>query len=242
MCRLLQLSARFQNTTVVSCSYKKCCNMLNKSSVISSGHNYRKLHDFNDDEAVDEETEPFTLYEESPAFVRNVLYPDSKDPVINNLLNSTSIQEVLDILKTNKSPLNNQQLTQAVVTFWDLIKVLHYFSGIPETKENVMSNKTVLQLHNNTEFVTLLNTIEKNVNSFNTADLSLIHLYLSKLGLKENHQTMKIIVNEIKPKLVEEFSLASTSRFVVTCYSEYSLRSHFNVQHLIPLIFKEIGV
>lgn len=240
VCRLLQkISARLQNTCR---SYQKCDNSFNGPRVIPFWNNMRKVHDYNDSEDVEAEIESIVLYEEAPAFVRNAIYPDSKDPVINNLMNCTSIQEALDVVRMNKNQLNNQQMTQAVVTFWDLIKVLHHLNGIPETRQNVKTNSAVLQLHSNPDFKLLLSVIEKNVSNFKATDLSHIHLYLSKLGLEENHHVIKLIVEKLKPLLIKEFSLASASRFIVTSYFNYSLRSHLNIQHLIPIIYKEIGL
>lgn len=209
----------------------------------SACNNFRYIHDFNESENVEEEAEPVAaLYEETPAFVRNALYPESKDPIINNLVQCTSIQQVLDIVKTNSYQLSNEQITQTVATFWDLIKVWFYLNGMPESKENVKSNEVILQLYDNAEFQSLLKVIEKNIDDFYASDLSYVHLYLTKLGLDENHNTIKLIVNAMKSKLMKEFSLASASRFITGCFSEYNLKSHFHVQPFIPLILNEIGV
>lgn len=238
MYRLLQkFPIYFHNS---SGTFNKCPQILYR---FSACNNFRCLHDDNETVNVEEEPEPVAaLYEETPAFIRNALYPGSKDPIINSLVQCTSIQEVLDIVKAKTNRLSNEQITQTVATFWDLIKVLFYLNGMPETKENVKSNDVVLQLHNNAEFQTLLKLIEKNIDKFYAIDLSYVHLYLIKLGLDENHLTMKLITETMKSKLAKEFSLSSASRFITSCFSEYSLKSHFNVQPFIPLILNEIGV
>lgn len=235
MCRVFQkLPFRLHNS---SGTYKKCSKILHKTSAVP----FRYLHDDNETENVEEHESVAELYEETPAFVRNALYPESKDSVINSLLQCTSIQEALDIIKTNKAHLNKQQITQTVACFWDLIKVLHYLSGAPESIENVKSNGVVLQLYKNSEFQTLLDLIENNLTSFNASDLSYIYLYLTKLGLNEYHHTIKKIVQVLKSKLLEDFSLSSASRYVTSCFSKNGLQSYFNVQVFIPLIFREIG-
>lgn len=241
MCRLFQKSSFCVYTT--SGVFQKYSIVINKTSPVTF-NNIRFVHDENETENLEAEEPGLTpiSYEETPPFIRNALYPTSKNPITNRLVNCTSIQEALDIIKANNDNLGNEQITQATATFWDLIKVIQYLSGIPETKENVRINKVVLQLHNDPKFKILLNLIEKNINSFTASDLSYVHLHLCKLGLDEYHNTIKLIVDTLKLKLREQFSLSSASRFITSCFIEYSLRSHFNVQPFIPLVFNELGV
>lgn len=228
------------------CLYKSFSSQIPyRSTTVANRINFRYFHDYNESENVEEQEEMKSvaeLYEETPTFVRNALYPESKNPVINSLIQCTSIQEVLDIIKLNSNNLSNEQVTQAFATFWDLVKVLLYLNGMPETKETIQSSDVVQLLINKSEFHILLKFIEKNISTFNATDLSYIQLYLSKLCLDENHSIIRLITETMKSKLMEDFSLYSASRFVTSCFSEYSLKSHFHVQRFIPLIFNEIGM
>lgn len=242
MCRVLgNVPVHLQNKGATAACRTHFHKTYNRSSFIALKNNFRKVHDSSETEEV-EDIDPVTLHEDAPVFVRNALYPDSKDPIINNLINSTSIQDVLDIVRENKNRLNNQQVTQAVVALWDLIKVLHHLSGLPETRENVKSNSVAVQLRGTSDFQTLVKFVQQNINGFNAADLSYIHLYLSKLGMEENEDAMRLIVDKLKPKLAEEFSLPAASRFITTCFNEYSLRSLFNIQNLVPPVLQKIGI
>lgn len=247
---LIKYMNRFLKTLTVSphnsrglC--KKYFKTSHKTSTIFINNNFRYLHDDNDTESIQVEENIVSvaaLYEETPAFVRNALYPENKKPVLNKLVHCTCIQEALDIIKRENENLSNEEITQATATFWDLIKVLHYLSGIPETRENVKANEGVLQLHKDSEFQALLILIEKRIDTFNVTDLSYVHLYLIKLGLDENHSTIKLIMDTLKQKLMKEFCISSASRFVTGCFTDYSLKSHFNVQPFIPSIIKKIGM
>lgn len=199
----------------------------------------RDLH--NDDTENVEDDDGFELYEEAPVFDRNVLYPESRDPVIRSLINCTSVQQVLDVVRINRDYLSCQHVTQAIITVWDLVKALHHLDGIPESRENVRSNSFVVQLHEHVDFGCLLSSVGNNIQDFNATDLSYVYLYLNKLGVDEKHELIRFMMESLKKKLVEDFSLSAVSRFIVTVFSEYDLKRYFNVLHLVPLVLSKIG-
>lgn len=57
--------------------------------------------------------------------LRQKLYPKTTDPLLLSLVEANSVQEIYSIL--DKVDLNEEHVSQAIVSLWDLQKFLHHF-------------------------------------------------------------------------------------------------------------------
>lgn len=208
--------------------------------------NIRGLHEDNNNIESDVEDmshfDGVGVYEENPVYSRDLIYPNSTDSLIQKINESTSIQEVLALVRDNEASINTEQITQATVVTWDLLKILYHINGISPVKYNNLDNTFVRQLHENPEFQKLISLIQVKLESFDVYSLSYVLLSLRKLGLDIKCDLLQLIVQKAAEQLKESFEVSAASRFLVAIFSEPRLPSYFVVQDVIPEVFNFIGM
>lgn len=208
-------------------------------------YNIRGLHDENN--SIENDVEDLNnfddtgVYDEQPVYSRDLIYPNSTDPVIKKINESTSIQEVLAIVEENEESISNEQTTQAIVVVWDLLKVLYHINGISPIKYHKVDNMFVQQLHDNQEFQKLIALIQTKLELFDVYSMSYVLLSLRKLGFSIKSDLLQLILQKTIRQLKECFEIGAASRLIVAIFSEPSLQSYFVVQDVVPEVFDYIS-
>ena len=84
----------------------------------------------------DDDSEEIQMYDDESAdsavshsimneALRQKLYPETTDPLLLSLTEANSVQEIYSILEGRE--LNEEHISQAIVSLWDLQKFLHHF-------------------------------------------------------------------------------------------------------------------
>lgn len=211
----------------------------------SSTPKIRGLHDDNDNIENDVEdlsqVDDVGVYEEQPVYTRDLIYPNSTDPIIKKINESTSIQEVLAIVRDNEQSINTEQITQAIVVTWDLLKILYHINGISPIKYHKLGNTFVLQLHANPDFQRMISLTRLQLEYFDVYSLTYVCLSLRKLGFEIKCDLLQLIVQKIIRQLKEDFQVNAASRFLVALFSDPSLQPYFVAQDIVPDVFGFIG-
>ncbi|XP_075234670.1 FAST kinase domain-containing protein 1, mitochondrial [Lycorma delicatula] len=178
------------------------------------------------------------------AKLRNFLYPESDDPVIVKLKESTTVQQVFEILEEYADMFTSEWCCQAIVVLWDLQKLCRKYDRFGE----VYSPKSDLlisyidQLINHNTFLRLVDLVNKHHNEMSPDGLACCTLYLTRLGLEQSNNVIKNLIFRID-SLIErtkpgEFPLTALSRYSVLLGSgpkyNLELRNKLALSKVLP--------
>ncbi|XP_017768049.1 PREDICTED: uncharacterized protein LOC108556435 [Nicrophorus vespilloides] len=219
------------------------------TNFIRNFHTNTALHEYheescyiNDDEAFDSE-EYFNniLNQDQPMLVKDILYPNSSDPLINDIKKCSCVHDVLNLVNKFSNILDYTHHAQIVLVLWDLQKMFCHINTITNEKPEIKAllNDYICQLLNQEEIKSLLESIKED--EFDDPNvLSATLLYLYKIGVDVGHDTMQKLIRELERKLCEDFSVVGASRYTQTVFSNYNLASYFYCKNLIPHIYNFI--
>lgn len=147
-------------------------------------HNFHVNQMVNKDFFANRSDELFDIDDEQNA-VLNIITYNKKDPVINSLLSSTTVQDVLNTLSNNQDNLKKEHLVQSALVLWHLQNVFVKIQTQLDTLTDVTEAQYVAKLKNEPQFQNLLKNIEKTVDCFDIDELTCSLLYLSKMEVKK---------------------------------------------------------
>ncbi|KAF2905968.1 hypothetical protein ILUMI_00199 [Ignelater luminosus] len=173
--------------------------------------------------------------------VRNILYPDSKDPYIVKLNECVSIQEVLNFINENSSEMQHQHIIQAILVLWDLQKMFINAHQINNSFNAVTIKDHLLQLTDHSEFHKLLELVQERYKELDVELLSCALLYLNKIGIDTQHEVLQLLISQLRKALKTDISLSALSRFIVTVSNDHNLAIYFLLQDSIPFIVEALG-
>ncbi|KAJ3659143.1 hypothetical protein Zmor_010848 [Zophobas morio] len=218
------------------------CSAFNKFISTSAAHHLRipaqdETPSDDDTAEIDDSYLNITTYE---GYARDLLFKNSKDLLLRHIYHCASVQELLSVIDKNLNHFEHEHITQTVFVLHDLQRIYQDFSSSKTKNLSQSANEFFEKLQKEDHFQKLLTLTETKVHHFDSRTLSYCALYLNKLGLTIDTKTMQLLCDTLKKKLLDKFSLASTTRFLETVFSETSLRPFFMSQELMPLVFKEI--
>jgi hypothetical protein len=197
---------------------------------------YQDEYDFDDE--IDSECDYSAKIRES--YVRDLLYKNSKDLLLNRIYCCVSIQELFNVLENNIHYYNSEHITQTVLVLFDLRTIYCDINIASGKHPNELSTEFSQKLQENSTFQKLLNITEQKINCFDDDALSYSLLYLNKLGLNIEVTAVQLLCHTLKRKLIKNFCLSRTARFLETVFNEATLRPYFISQELVPLVLNEI--
>ncbi|XP_044253945.1 FAST kinase domain-containing protein 1, mitochondrial isoform X2 [Tribolium madens] len=199
------------------------------------------MRPYRDDSSTDEDLDYdyiSTLKQEG--YARDLLYKNTKDILLNRIYSCVSVQELFNVLERNSHYYRCEDVTQTVFVLYDLMRIFCDVAvanrkSLTEAKAEFLNNLLV-----NSSFQKLLQIAEGKIHDFDSNTLSFCLLYLTKLGLDIGTKPVQLLNEIIRKKLVNEFKISPTSRYLETIFEEVNLRSYFMSQELIPLVINEI--
>lgn len=166
------------------------------------------------------------------------LYPGSGDPVIKKINEANSIQEVFDQIDGSRETPTAEQLSQAIMTLWDLQKVYgkYGFDCSMITKSDI--NQFLEKILNHPSFEKIVSYLEPLCGDLNNNALSSMMLYLSKLGIS-NDSPIQLKLSLLCVERVSDFNLTALSRLSVYL-SDQGIRGYFLQSRLLPMIVRKL--
>nr|CAI5839575.1 unnamed protein product [Callosobruchus analis] len=169
--------------------------------------------------------------------VKDALFKDSKDHIIQKLKSCASIEEALTVFHLQSIPHNIDHIAQTILVMVDIQTMFfHYSSTNQQSRENFINS-----LLANIDFEKFLKTVEANVHNFPTHTLSYVLFYLSKLGLKADSMLIQLLSVELSHHLEQNFNISYCSKLFRVIFSEYSIRPYYISLPLIPTVISLIG-
>nr|CAD7455775.1 unnamed protein product [Timema tahoe] len=181
---------------------------------------------------------------------RDILYPNSNDPIIKLLNSCSSVQNVFDVVKKNESCINACQISQAVLVLWNLQRIFYNVS-IRENNEgtafvsssdpNTLLENYICKVTNHSDFELLLHLVEQHIDELSIDALTCTLLYLRKMNVSMNKSVILNLMDHclllLKNKSVH-FPLTALSRFIVAVNQHKGLWTVFILQHTLPNILE----
>lgn len=166
------------------------------------------------------------------------LYPGSGDPVIKKINEANSMQEVFDQIDGSRETPTAEQLSQAIVTLWDLQKVYgkYGFDCSMITKSEI--NQFLEKILNHPSFEKIVSCFEPLCGDLNNNALSSMMLYLSKLGIS-NDSPIQQKLSLLCVERVSDFNLTALSRLSVYLRDQ-GIRGYFLQSRLLPMIARKL--
>nr|CAH7738645.1 unnamed protein product [Callosobruchus chinensis] len=169
--------------------------------------------------------------------VKDALFKDSKDDIIQKLKSCASIEEALTVFHLQSIHHNVDHIAQTILVMVDVQTMFfHYSSTTQQSRENFINNLLV-----NTDFITFLKVVEANVHNFPTQTLSYVLFYLTKLGLKADSMLIQLLSVELSNHLKENFNISYCDKLFRVIFSENSVRPYYISLPLIPSVISLIG-
>lgn len=171
----------------------------------------------------------------------------TNDPLINKFNNCASVQDVLNLIESNKTHMKPEHINHAILILWNLQRMFYYYNSVhefPVVKNNCTDQVNVYleKLKSNSSFNILLNNIKSQYKTFNTETLSSTLLYLYKIGLEIKHEVLQLLISEFKERFSRtDFTLVSLSRFMLVNSKEKDLGLYLYIRDMVPIIFSQIG-
>jgi len=160
-----------------------------------------------------------SLLDENQLFLKEILYPNSNDPVIQQINQCATVEE---LLKTRENLTDKSHLLHFIVMIWDHTK---------------SPNKKI-------DLFKIAEDLSKFHNEMSADELSSSLMYLNKLGLsiKDPHMQSLIqkILQLIDNKNDDEMAMTALSRFTVILNSDHGLYSQLIAVKCLPLIIKNV--
>lgn len=179
------------------------------------------------------ESENEVLYESA----KKLLFPNSTDLIINELNDCASVEQVFNTLRRYDVFLKTEHVTQSILVLKDLQYMCYHYDNFNEKCLDEFCKNLIA----NEEFQKLLNRIKENLDIFDPELLSIVLLYLYKLGISVEYELMQLIAYKLRDHLENKFSLEICSRLFRVIFSENSSRPVYISLKIIPVIFDSIG-
>ena len=203
-------------------SQARLCDLCGRVSSVSKIRNYayqtgdalsdgEEMIDMSDGEV---DFSVMSLSKDQFDILRVILYPDSSDQVVQQLSQAASVQGVFSIVEGNLSCLTAEQISQAVVTLWDLQKVYGLYGGDFPYLKSLEHSSFIDNIVKHQTFHNLLSRLETVAEALDDNGLSCLLLYLFRLGVSEKLPVMqKLLV--LCAKRIDNFSYSALSRISV---------------------------
>lgn len=206
-----------------------------------------------DSELEDSPDEVIDLYSESETLsFRQLLYRNSKHPLIEQLNASTSVQDVFNFIKEHESELDGQLLSQAVIVLRDLQKSFCKVNVFDLYQNQVISsllnprnilNNYINEVHGHEDFEMLLQLVDRWTGDMSADALTATLLCLNKMGMSVYHPVMQELISRCESAVEcygPRFPLSALSRFTVAVHSGRGLWPIFIAKTTLPRILAGI--
>nr|CAD7572763.1 unnamed protein product [Timema californicum] len=183
---------------------------------------------------------------------RDILYPNSNDPIIKLLNSCSSVQNVFDVVKQNENFINACQISQAVLVLWNLQRIF-YSVSIRENNEatafvsssdpNTLLENYICKVTNHSDFELLLHLVEQHIDELSIDALTCTLLYLRKMNVSINKSVILNLIDHCLLLLKNKsfnFPLTALSRFIVAVNQHKGLWTVFILQHTLPKILESL--
>nr|XP_053637145.1 FAST kinase domain-containing protein 1, mitochondrial-like isoform X2 [Cherax quadricarinatus] len=162
------------------------------------------------------------------------LYPNSSDPVLKEINEASSVQEVFDVVEKGREYLTAEQSSQAIVTLWDLQKIYGKYGMHCSSVTNSQLNYFIEKIVNHSSFKKLLVSLENVCEDLSNTGISCMLLYLSKLGLRTDTTLMEKL-SVLCLERLDGFSLNALSRLTVYLRDQ-GIKAYFMQSKILPLM------
>ncbi|KAJ8982983.1 hypothetical protein NQ317_001423 [Molorchus minor] len=215
-----------------SSNYPKFKHNLNKPCFVASKVCSKSLHTDDENEELSDdfptlEMDQFDQFQTA----RDVLFKNSKDWVVNNLNRCASVEELFNVVNDNIDIFEDAHITQTILVLRDLQNMCHYYSS------DISPKKFLNNLNDDHNFHRILKLIETRIDTFDPQYLSVLFLYLKKLGIAVEEPFMQTISLKLRDHLLNAFCWICVLDF----YSENSVRPYYMSLNLVPTILAQIG-
>lgn len=166
------------------------------------------------------------------------LYPGSSDPVIKKINEANSMQEVFDQIEGSREPPTAEQISQAIVTLWDLQKVYGKYGFECSMITKCEINQFLEKILTHPSFEKIVSCLEAVCGDLNNNALSSMMLYLSKLGVR-NDSAIQQKLSLLCLERISDFNLTALSRLSVYL-REQGIRGYFLQSRLLPMIARKL--
>lgn len=179
----------------------------------------------------------------SSSFIRNLLYPNTNDEVINQLKMCGTVDEVIKIIENNET-LDQKQLNQVILTLRDLQQLNELqtlFDYIPARKDE----RLLCKLNEMPYFLKLLDLIEMNIDTMNANEISCCLLYLNKLKVDTSKTVVKKLIDafekKFSPSSTTNISLADLARVFITIKDYNNIWTLYTMNTYLPFLVDSLG-
>ncbi|PSN37677.1 hypothetical protein C0J52_05617 [Blattella germanica] len=193
------------------------------------------------------------LYNYPEAFsVRHLLYPDTECPLIKQLNESTSVQDVFNFIREHELDLDAQLVSQSVLVLWDLQKIFYKVNAMNSHPSPLITEllnpydvlkQYIQKVSGHEDFGLILKLVDKHCEDFSADALTAVLLYLSKMGVGLNRPVMQKLIAHCEMMLEKYGSripLTALSRFTVAIHSKRGLWPILISKQALPHLLTEL--
>ncbi|KAF5301434.1 hypothetical protein FQA39_LY02163 [Lamprigera yunnana] len=201
----------------------------------SEDHNHEFLNDIDD---VDHLYEYNSIIQSQ--FVKNIIFPNSTDPLIHKLNSCKSMQEVFDVIEEKWGEMGHGHITQAVLVLWDLYKVFLFTQHLQFVHESHPTLQDyVHRLNNHPSFRKLIELAKEKHDEFDANSIGAFLLYINKMGTTLDHEFANFFL-QVPKLLYPSISLSALSRIITAVRVEPNISSLFTILNAVPIILNKL--
>lgn len=230
-----------RNVFTSNCEVKPLSSALTESNRTYSS-NFEEL-DFDNIDLLEEKL--------SSKILRNHLCPDSDDPVVVKLKETTNVEELFNIVHKYADEFNAERCAQTVLVIWDLQRQCRNSFQYCDVyiSRNELFDSYMSELRNHEMFVFLLNLLDKYYNEMSPDALACSILYLTRMGIDYNCDVIHNMICKIDSLLDSakpgEIPLSALSRFILALsgldMNNLQLRYKISLLKALPHVEHWIG-
>lgn len=179
--------------------------------------------------------------------IKSLVLPKANDLLTTKISESKSLLDIFELLRHNKSQLNWENITMAIVMIREL-QLIYYRVCMYEknlNNSNIILENNFDNILKNDDFLNLLSLIEKHHLSMDIQCLSYSILCLHKIGVNLNctvNQTLTLRLKEVLMTTpIKEVQSCILSRFTVSTVSQRDLSGLYILKDVWPRILEKLG-
>lgn len=181
---------------------------------------------------------------------KNYMYPSSKDPLIAEIKNCMSIQDVFDLVNSNIDSLNHQHACQMLLELHCIQKnyCLEYVEHLEKNDFDIspkqMLDNFIDKLMAQKEFEVLKNIVADNYKSFSISELTFCFYYFRNIKFDFSNDLITKLNTIIEDKInnaKNEWSLFDLMKYTQAIKTKDNLRFVYLVRPTIPLVLTFLG-
>lgn len=166
------------------------------------------------------------------------LYQNSSDPVLKELNQASSVQEVFDTIKRCGEQLTAEQSSQAIVTLWDLQKMYGRYGFECSSVSNSQIYLFLEKILNHPVFEKIVIHLENVCEDLDDNAISSTLLYLDRLGLRNDAPLIQKLLM-LCLKRYENFSLIALSKLAVYLRAQ-GFKAYFFQSKILPIMAEQV--